>query len=218
MNNVPSVNSVMFPPEDDPPTEYDFNRKNQYAALGRFVEAFERMVHETRESCIELILRGGNASMNLVEIAFHHPAMTAKPLFEILRAMIAEIIKNPAASVYADRNEYTQVIKQINKEYIDLVNKRNNLLHGTWFIGYSSPDDPYSEKFRIRKFRTTGDGLEQLELPTDVTELDELTIRCVATGDWIALVCACLGGMFAIRDRFYKTDGSPRSLNEKVAS
>jgi hypothetical protein len=41
-----------------PPTNEETLHRNtteQYAALGRFVEAFELMVHEVREICIERI-------------------------------------------------------------------------------------------------------------------------------------------------------------------
>jgi hypothetical protein len=207
----------MFPPEDEPPSAYDKNRREQYTALGRFVEAFEALVNETRDCCLEIVLGSGVANIRLVEIAFHHQAMTAKPLFEILHAMIAEIIKEPIAPEYPEREIFSQVLKQINKEYMDLANKRNNLLHGTWFIGYSSPDDPDSKTFQIRKFRTSQNGLKQLELPTEASELDALTIRCIAARDWLSLLCACLGGTkaaFSVRERFYHPDGKPCVLND----
>jgi hypothetical protein len=211
----------MFPPEDEPPSAYDQNRKEQYAALGRFVEAFEALVNEAREGCLEIMLGGGLAKIHHAEIVFHHQAMTAKPLFEILRAMIAEIIKDPNAPEYAEREAFGQVLKQINKEYMNLANKRNNLLHGTWFIGYSSPDDPDSKTFQIRKFRSGHYGLKQLELPAEAAELDALTIRCIAARDWLSLLCACLGGTkatFSVRERFYQADGKPRILNAAPSS
>jgi len=205
----------MIPPEDEPPSAYDINRKEQYAALGRFVEAFEALVNEARDGCIEIIIGNDDTKAYLAEIAFHHQAMTAKPLFEILQAMIAEIIKDPSAPEFAEREAFGQVLKQINKEYMDLANKRNNLLHGTWFIGYTSPDDPDSKTFQIRKFTTSQDGLKKLELPTEAAELDALTVRCIAARDWLSLLCACLGGskaLFSIRERFYHSDGRSRVL------
>lgn len=206
----------MIPPEDDPPSAYDKNRKEQYAALGRFVEAFEALVNEVRDCCLEIIAASGSAKLGLVEIAFHHQAMTAKPLFDILQAMMAEVIKDPNAPEYVDREAFSQVLKQINKEYSDLASTRNNLLHGTWYIGYSSPDDPNSEKFQIRKFGTTKQGLKRLELPEGAAELDALTNRCEATRDWLSVLCACLGddnAKFSVRERFYNPNGRPKILN-----
>ena len=70
-----------------------------YEALGRFVEAFESMVHETRSIAIRLLSDGKNTyHHDLIEIAFHHNCMTAKPLFEIFRAIV---IKMVSASIEA---------------------------------------------------------------------------------------------------------------------
>ena len=55
-------------PEDDP--DYTKNTKEQYEALGRFVEAFEAMVSEVREICIELLSKDGR-HRNLIEVPFH---------------------------------------------------------------------------------------------------------------------------------------------------
>jgi hypothetical protein len=65
--------------------------RDQYEALGRFVEAFEAMVAETRETCINLLARSGR-HRDLIEIAFHHNVLTAKPVYEIMRAIIAELV------------------------------------------------------------------------------------------------------------------------------
>ena len=71
---------------------YQKNTKEQYETLGRFVEAFEMMVDEVRTCC--MMLMGPNPfDDRLPLIAFHHGAMTAKPLFDIMRAMIAQLAK-----------------------------------------------------------------------------------------------------------------------------
>jgi hypothetical protein len=52
------------------------------------------MVNEVREICIESVCKGVRSSERerLVEIPFHHQNMTAKPFFDIMRAIIAEIV------------------------------------------------------------------------------------------------------------------------------
>jgi len=111
------------------------NTKEQYEALGRFVEAFEAMVDKARSVSIELLSRSA-AHEDLVTIALHHPAMTAKPLFEIMRAIIAEVLKDDHHKLHNDRHLFAAVLRQISAEYMTLVSTRNNLLHGTWFVGY----------------------------------------------------------------------------------
>jgi hypothetical protein len=53
---------------------YAKNTKEQYEALGRFIEAFEMMVERTRSNCVELLERG-KSHKELVTIALHHAAL-----------------------------------------------------------------------------------------------------------------------------------------------
>ena len=148
-------------PDTEKPKTYEENTKEQYEALGRFVEAFEAMVNEVRESTIALIERDGKHRRQ-IEIVLHHQVLTAKPLYEIFRAVVVEVVddaislkKAKAGRVFdrdpplvvdlmekalqfasADRDVFLGVMSTIADEYNTLVNKRNNLLHATWFIGF----------------------------------------------------------------------------------
>jgi hypothetical protein len=82
---------IQMPTIDD---RYNANTKGQYEALGRFVEAFEAMVNETRSASISILSRVG-AQANLLDVVFHHSALSAKPLFEIMRALVADFLKQP---------------------------------------------------------------------------------------------------------------------------
>jgi hypothetical protein len=185
-----------------PPTDNNQFKKNtteQYAALGRFVEAFELMVDEVRGTCIDRIWAAVTADTGLeheldrdhrkglIEISLHQQNMTAKPLWDTMRAVIAEIVSRENSPYHADQANFKSLLGYMEAEYESLYNKRNALLHGTWLIGYISEDDPHSEKFRVRKFKTTADGLvEAAGLPQDVTELSSLTDRCEQLRTWIA--------------------------------
>jgi hypothetical protein len=156
---------------------YHRNVKEQYEALGRFVGAFEMMVDQVRSTCI--LLMGPNPfDKRLPIIAFHHGAMTAKPLFDIMRAMIAQLAKQDDLLDADEKPIFAGVLAQIAKDYSDLVSMRNNLLHGTWFVGSISVNDSEAATFRVRKQTSTKDGLGLLELPTTTKELDALKNRC----------------------------------------
>jgi len=120
--------------------------------------------------------------------------MTAKPLFEIMRAMINEYLKPSEARglTEAECNTFSGVLTQISKEYRDLYETRNNLLHGTWFIGYEGPDTDSSE-FHIHRYVVSKDGLSiPGELPKNAAQLLTLTDRCNEARAKIATVNACL--------------------------
>jgi hypothetical protein len=127
------------------------NTKAQLEALGRFVETFELMVNEVRAMCVERICHGLGSAVGLdplVELAFHYQVMTARPLYDILRAIIAQIVSRLDHFHFAGRSEIKSLLSYIGVAYSDLCDKRNKLLHGTWFIGYATGDDPSAANLR----------------------------------------------------------------------
>jgi hypothetical protein len=94
---------------------YSKNTKEQYEELGRFVEMFELMVNEARESCIDLLSKDGD-HRELVQIAFHHQSLTAKPLFEIMRAIITEMIKDQTHFHYNERTSLGAILGQVQSD------------------------------------------------------------------------------------------------------
>jgi hypothetical protein len=188
------------------PTAYQQNVRDQYEALGEFVEAFERLVSEVRLSCIGH-LRKDAASDDLIKIAFHHQALTAKPLFEIMRAIIAEELNRPSCPNYGERAEYKSLLGTIHNEYNDLANIRNNLLHGTWYIGVPTTEDPDASEFILYKYTTTKDGLARIDnLPKNAEQLHKLSTRCMHTGYWLGLVENCLAGSDKLSNLFKQVD------------
>jgi hypothetical protein len=199
---------------------YKKNTEEQYAALGRFVEAFESMVAEARLMCIEIIGCKRRQS-DLANVALNHQCITAKPILDILRALIAEVMEDafeaqrfhkengtdirqrflssigdldPIKFTIAERDTVKGVLKTIASEYEALANKRNNLLHATWMIGYVSQDDPNSEQFYVRKYSAGATGLEVIDLPKNATQLLELVSRCDTVRSWLAWLYSCLQG------------------------
>jgi hypothetical protein len=179
----------------------DVYRKNiaaQYEALGRFVEAFEMMVHEARVGCIDMLSYDlPDQKRKLIAIPFHHQQLAALPLFELFRAILIEVIAEPKYQTdygltKSDVENFFGILGAISGEYGELLKKRNSLLHGTWFVGYRGSHNPDAESFYVSKYKTSADGLVPVELPSTATELDGLRIRCEDTRNWIAVVHGCL--------------------------
>jgi hypothetical protein len=156
---------------------YKKNTMAQYEALGRFVEAFELMVHEARVDCINMLsydLPIGKGK--LIAIPFYHQVFSAKPLFDVFRAVLREIIDDPQYQTKhgltkSHVEQFSGVLKAIASEYEQLSNKRNNLLHGTWFVGYRGHDNPDAESFQVRKYTTSANGLVAIDLPKTAPEV-----------------------------------------------
>lgn len=208
-------------PGQRPTDEREFrkNTTQQYAALGRFVEAFELMVNEVRECSIHLVAHD-QSNFELVSIAFHHHTLSAMPLIEIFRAVGAKIVgltpvesfdsdedtfissdddpnpDDPKLKFSAsDRDAFSAIMKRIFTEYQELSGTRNALLHGTWFLGYGSRSDPNASTFYVQKYQTTKIGLTPVAgLPKSAPELIALAERCDDARNWIASLELCLSG------------------------
>jgi hypothetical protein len=180
------------------------NASEQYECLGRFVEAFESMVSTVRSACINL-LSANTQYARWMQIPFYHHSMTAQPLFDIMRGIIAEMLKDEKfrKAQRVDESDYRAflgVLAWIATEYGKLTSKRNDLLHGTWIVGfYGLPDEATSE-FAIIRHKINSDGLAvPTDLPKDAEMLRHLARRCEGTHRWISALNDCL----------------PRSLNKK---
>jgi hypothetical protein len=192
-------------------TPYQRNVKEQYEELGRFVEAFELLVRQVRVTCLALTATDEDHPLQekLLQVAFHHQALTAKPLFEIMRAMIAEIVNLPTHRSYSDREFYRDLLGHVQKQYDHLANTRNNLLHGTWFIGGISFANPESETFYLQKYTASKRGLTELPLPRTAKELRELSERCGDLLAWLENIELSLDRVrtVKIKDLFNHQDG-----------
>jgi hypothetical protein len=199
-----SLARVVLRPMSDPyhikpdPEKFWANVLHQHATLGEFVESFELMVNEGRETAIDLVTREAPDATDyvhrkLVEVAFHHPAITAKPAFEIMRALIADYLKqNETKTTFKEREAFSGVLSELASEYFSLVNMRNSLLHGTWHVGFVSPGDPHSSTFQVTKYKPTKTGLAKEATPTDADGLRTLTRRCHVVRSWLGEVRSCL--------------------------
>jgi hypothetical protein len=210
-----------------PPTNeeaYAKNTKEQYEELGRFIEMYELMVNEARESAVDLIIKN-YGQRDLLKIAFHHQSMTAKPLIEIFRATVTEVVKDKKHSRHSESASIADILSKIQRAFENLANMRNNLLHGTWFVGYVSEDDPNAETFHLRKYTTNAEGFVELPLPKKADELRRLRTDCDMVRTWIGVLLFCLVDQNTkIADYFEQRDGTwflinhydrPQSLPEK---
>ena len=134
------------------------------------------MVDEAR-GCALTLLKHNSPNSALLDIAFHNPALTAKPTFDIFRAIVVEHLTLTKALVSPeDQVAFNGVLSLISGEYNELVSLRNTLLHGTWFVGYSSREDPNAET-HSGKIQADKEGLEPESVPKHAFELLALKDR-----------------------------------------
>jgi hypothetical protein len=170
----------------------DDQARDQFAAIGLFIQNFENVVATLRGECSR-ILRGaqlgvsfGNPEtllvyLNITSLVFHHETMTARPLLDIWRALVFEQTRGMLLlSTISEkgRSIATEIVTEIAKEFIDLVEARNRLIHANWRIGFRLPHEDDLSKIHVEKYRVTKDGLQQRgDLPQSFDELMKLGNR-----------------------------------------
>ncbi len=166
---------------------------NTYTELGRFIEAFELLIMQLRNSCVIVLSSPAPKWQPLIRIPFYHAALTAKPLIDIFYAIMGTMINDidTIKAVQLSQNEidvFKGTLSQTTTDLEKLANKRNNIIHGTWLIGINPNPTDFS-KFIVSKETTSGEGLKAVaNLPRDVAELRTLTQECLRLRDWVGLL------------------------------
>jgi hypothetical protein len=141
--------------------------------------------------------------------------MTAKPLFDIMRSIIGELLNNedyckPYKIGEHERRAFFGAIARVSTEYFNLSEIRNDLVHGTWFVGLQMPEQN-PEEFALYRRKVTKNGIARSEnLPKTASELLELSYRCQGASNWIEIIGRCLDEDEARLDilQCFKHDGS----------
>ena len=186
-------------PDDQTPRERQFQAqtKAQFESLGRFVQAFELMVEVTRTTNSFFLSRGDPKLGQMTNVVLFHSSMTAWPLFEIMRGLYAQAAENyPEFFDQNERSTLNQVMAYCATEYSKLLELRNNLLHGTWRIGWTSAEQQDFSEMLVHKFKGNKSGYALVDLPKTAEELDAETRRCEALKDLLYQIFgACISGM-----------------------
>ena len=106
--------------------------KDLYAALGQFVVAFELLIHEIRSNLLRTVCEPGTM-VNLVQPAYAD--LTADPLARIYLATMSQAIEQSKMAI-EDKLEGKKILANIHTRIRNLITERNEIVHGTWFIGF----------------------------------------------------------------------------------
>lgn len=98
----------------------------QYAAIGEFVAEFEKICFYLRFTIGAVLQLHGLKTWKLGEIILNQRCFTAEPLSSCLSAIVGETVSN---------EEVRAKMKAFAGAFQKLSSTRNELLHGTWFIG-----------------------------------------------------------------------------------
>src|SRR6476620_3900097 len=107
-----------------------------FAALGKFVQEFELMVHAMRITCAMFF----GDKQPIGNLFIFHQLVPVKVLVDCTRAIFETSIERTLVGVWNDAsiNMARTILSQIQGDIEKMMKLRNNLLHGTWNIGWAS--------------------------------------------------------------------------------
>jgi hypothetical protein len=145
----------------------------------------------------------------LTDVVFHHEAMTAKPIFDIWRALLVTMkslheANAPSHDGPDDIATMNRILKYIAKEYQTAVGNRNMLLHGTWFIGWGNETTEDFSNLDLMKAKVTATGLTYMATPKSKEEIIALTQQIAALRPLIVEATMDAKRNVRFQDRFVK--------------
>lgn len=162
--------------------------RDQFAALGWFIQRFEFIVSVLREHCRHISAGGNHAAVttepsavmarwNICSLPFHHQAITAKPLVEIWRALVIEesaALLSLSKLTIKGKSVSDRIATEIVTSFISVAEARNRLVHASWQIGHRLPTADLSTLI-VEKYKV-GKGFKKLEnMPASFSDLMNLS-------------------------------------------
>lgn len=149
--------------------ELQQKRKEQtnalYCAYGQFAVEFEHVCHAVHTAMIFMLHREGLRNQQVANVLL--AGLTAEPLKNIFAALVAETQEL--------RPQDKQLIDGVLKRFKLLIEQRNDIIHGTWFIGLASSDTTDFSNAMVFKHHRSNKGASAKSFDYDVDKLQSLT-------------------------------------------
>lgn len=146
-------------------TNYEKGENLAYQELGRFLNTFEHVTHVFRD-IITLILKD-NGLQNETYSDIILTRLTAEPIGSIFQAMVAYY--------YEDDIKMKTLSDSFIKEFRNLIEVRNIIIHCYWIIGVGTNKNEISEISMIGiKKKTSKNGITHYNLNMEILEMKKL--------------------------------------------
>ncbi|MGY2211745.1 hypothetical protein [Pseudomonas pergaminensis] len=159
--------------------------KEIYAAYGEFAVKFEHVCHAVHTAMIFMLHGEGLRNQQVANVLLS--GLTADPLRTIFAALVAETQElNPE-----DKNIISRVLKRFQK----LTESRNDIIHGTWFVGYATVDATDFSRVSGLKHHRSKDGASAKSFDFSASDFQKLTQEAEALDE----IFKALNGLFLMK-------------------
>lgn len=167
-----------------------------YRAYGEFAVQFEHLIDGTRMAIADILQHEGLHNQQVANIILAD--LTAAPLRNLFGSLVGET-KNLDKN---DRRIFDNVLKRMQA----LTERRNEIIHGTWYIGWTSEvDDDFSIASGVKLHKSNKGGAVK-SFKHSVTDFENLSKEAVALSNVVLRIYSCFHA------------GRSLALNFKVAT
>lgn len=139
-----------------------------YRAIGKFSVKFEQLVFYMGQGITFFLSQSGLKNQQLSNIVLAD--QTAYPMKTMFGAMIYELVSLG--------DEERLIVREILKQVQALIDRRNDIVHSTWFVGWASPSDTdFGEVSGLKLTKgTSGAGVKGFSFTS--TDFDQFSDEC----------------------------------------
>ena len=169
------------------------NQTNElYASIGKFLVNFELVCFNIRTAIIFILYDSGLKNQQLANIML--AGHTAEPLKSILHSLIGE-------TVQLNENE-KKIIKNIFARIQKLIESRNNIVHSTWFIGWSNKTMIDFSEASGYKLHRNKDGKATKTFKYKKEDFKKLSKEAEILYKLVLRLHGCISGNYSIEKNF----------------
>lgn len=166
--------------------KYNLQTNDLYRAYGQFAIDFEQMCRNMKLCIIFIMHNRGLTNQELTRVLLAD--QTAAPLISKLRAFIAIFYKN--------NPEEINHVEPLFKFCLSINEKRNEIIHGNWFIGWTSSEQTEFDTANGMKDKITKKGVELKKYDFTISMFDDLTEKVRTAGILLDRLKGCIVGDF----------------------
>jgi hypothetical protein len=177
--------------------KFDRQTEEQYSALGRCVVHFELLVNAMRVGIVTILEQNGLRNQQLTNILLAN--ITAAPLKQVLQAIVGQVVRLNST----ERGICDRIFERVEA----LTKRRNEIVHGTWFIGWVGVEDVDFSVARGHKLTRGKTGASVKSLDCSASDLRRFAAECDATTQLVFRLCGCVATSRPIERNFVVEGG-----------
>lgn len=192
--------------EEDLKDKFDQQTKDIYSTIGEFAVQFEHVCHYMKLIIMTILAKEGLTNERVLHVLLAD--YTAEPL----RGLVLSLLNETHNLSQADKKIVEWILNRVQK----LTGKRNDVIHGTWFIGWAHYEDTEFKDAPGIKFHKNKKGASTKNFKWQEESFSSLTAEAINLWNLLVRLNGCLAGNFQIEKNFIVSPKGEVQLPKKM--